>query len=307
MRIGLLIGWVLVALVGGKAWAAGARYQVPLDESAWSVESSIFACTLSHEIPYYGKGVFAHLAGESANFQLLSSTPRLETGKASLMAKAPSWKGGKTQRDLGYVPVRRGKQPVQLDAKLAEQMLSQLYAGNEIEFTRAPWYGAEASSKVLLSNVNFQLAYTQYLDCLADLLPVNFEQIRRTAIYFPVGADYPQSKELQKIDNIAIYVKADKSVQAFFVDGHTDSRGNREENLDLSKRRAEWVVEQLVQRGVPKEKITTRWHGERYPVASNRTQAGRDENRRVTIRLEKEIPEASLSKQAAAKPKNENT
>jgi outer membrane protein OmpA-like peptidoglycan-associated protein len=47
------------------------------------------------------------------------------------------------------------------------------------------------------------------------------------------------------------------------------------------------VSEYLSLKGVPKDKITTRWHGERYQVETNRTRKGRAKNRRVTIRLEK--------------------
>ena len=44
----------------------------------------------------------------------------------------------------------------------------------------------------------------------------------------------------------------------------------------------------LVSGGVDRASIVLRWHGERYPVASNRTVAGRAKNRRVTVRVSKE-------------------
>ena len=264
-----------------------ARFQAQLDDSSWVVDASVFACNMTHEIPFYGKAVFQHEAGESARFELRPSTPRLETGKASLVSAAPMWQPQGKAINMGYIPVQRGDSPVVLDAKRSEQMLAELYAGREVVITRAPWYGASESSRVILSNVNFQAAYRKYLDCLATLLPVNFEQIRRTAIYFRVGSDELNQSELRKLDNIAIYVKADSSVEAFFIDGHTDSQGNREDNLELSRLRAESVASMLIERGIPADRITSRWHGERYPVASNRSAAGRSQNRRVTIRLEK--------------------
>ena len=54
------------------------------------------------------------------------------------------------------------------------------------------------------------------------------------------------------------------------------------------KQRAEKVTAYLLQKGIPPEKIVSRYHGERYPVAANnRTNDGRERNRRVTIRLER--------------------
>lgn len=258
-----------------------------MDESSWSVDGSVFACRLSHTIPFYGDAIFEHLAGESARFQLISSTPRLETGKAAVSAKTPIWNPRPASEDLGFVPVQRGTKPIALDHGRSERLLSVLYEGREVVFTRAPWYGAQESTRVILSTVNFQSAYERYLTCLGQLLPVNFEQIRRTAIYFPPGSENLKPSELNKLDNIAVYVKADDSVQSFYIDGHTDSAGPREDNLELSRLRAEMVMRLLVERGVPEDKIVTRWHGERYPVSTNRTLEGRSQNRRVTIRLEK--------------------
>lgn len=268
---------------------AATGFQAEMDESSWSVDSSVFACRLNHEIPFYGQAVFEHLAGESAQFLLNSRTPRLETGKASIIAKNPLWKPNAAAVDLGYVAVSRGAKPIVLDNGRSERLLSVLYEGRDVVFTRAPWYGAEESTRVILSPVNFQVAYERYLSCLSGLLPVNFEQIRRTAIYFPSGSEELSSAQIKKLDNIAIYVKADDSVKSFYIDGHTDSVGPREDNLELSKLRAEMVMRLLVERGVPEEKIVSRWHGERYPVSSNRTAKGRSENRRVTIRLEKVV------------------
>tara|TARA_B100000446_G_scaffold61006_2_gene57444 strand:+ start:23410 stop:24354 length:945 start_codon:yes stop_codon:yes gene_type:complete len=266
---------------------AAKPYQADLGDSSWAVDSSIFECRMVHDIPFYGRAVFEHLAGYDAKFQLRPQSPLMKSGKASLVSASPHWKPAGKSTDLGLVPVTQGKFPVTLKEQKAARMLSELFAGQDLVFTRAPWYGAERSAKVVLSPVNFRAAYGQYQACLTDLLPVNFDQIRRTAIYFPSGHDRLLPSELKKLDDIALYVKADDSVQSFFVDGHTDSMGGRGDNLELSQQRAEMVVKMLVERGIPEDKIASRWHGERYPVTSNRTRKGRAQNRRVTIRLEK--------------------
>ncbi|MCQ3829489.1 OmpA family protein [Microbulbifer elongatus] len=67
------------------------------------------------------------------------------------------------------------------------------------------------------------------------------------------------------------------------VAGHTDSQGNDGYNLRLSGQRAESVRKYLVSRGVNTSRITAKGYGETKPVASNATEAGRAQNRRVEL------------------------
>lgn len=69
------------------------------------------------------------------------------------------------------------------------------------------------------------------------------------------------------------------------IEGHTDSIGSEALNQDLSERRANSVKAALVGMGINPNRITTRGYGEAYPVASNNTAAGRQQNRRVEIIL----------------------
>ena len=66
------------------------------------------------------------------------------------------------------------------------------------------------------------------------------------------------------------------------VAGHTDSRGSDALNLSLSSRRAETVLKYLHDGGV-QNALTSRGYGERQPIASNNTDAGRQANRRVVL------------------------
>ena len=67
------------------------------------------------------------------------------------------------------------------------------------------------------------------------------------------------------------------------VVGHTDAIGSDEANLSLGMARATAVRDYLVRRGVPADRIETDSNGERQPIATNETQAGRQLNRRVVI------------------------
>ncbi|MBN2060438.1 MAG: OmpA family protein, partial [Deltaproteobacteria bacterium] len=69
------------------------------------------------------------------------------------------------------------------------------------------------------------------------------------------------------------------------VEGHTDSVGTEEYNLDLSIRRANSVRDLIVQRGINASRIQPVGFGETTPVATNDTEAGRQLNRRVEIKI----------------------
>jgi len=69
------------------------------------------------------------------------------------------------------------------------------------------------------------------------------------------------------------------------VEGHTDSKGSDEYNMDLSNRRAFAVKNLVAQRGIADSRLDVVGYGETMPVATNDTAAGRQKNRRVEIKI----------------------
>lgn len=67
------------------------------------------------------------------------------------------------------------------------------------------------------------------------------------------------------------------------VQGHTDSQGSDEYNLDLSQRRAETVVAYLNLFGIAGDRLSAKGYGESSPVDTNETEEGRAKNRRVEL------------------------
>lgn len=74
-----------------------------------------------------------------------------------------------------------------------------------------------------------------------------------------------------------------KRVSGLNVVGHTDSRGGKAYNQGLSERRAASVRNYLVGKGIPADIIFASGEGANNPVATNKTAAGRQQNRRVNI------------------------
>jgi len=69
------------------------------------------------------------------------------------------------------------------------------------------------------------------------------------------------------------------------VVGHTDSVGDKDYNVALGERRAEAVVEYLVNKGIEADRLTPVSMGFSQPVADNSTDAGRAANRRIEFRM----------------------
>ncbi len=69
------------------------------------------------------------------------------------------------------------------------------------------------------------------------------------------------------------------------VQGHTDNRGSHDHNMDLSQRRAESVRQYLIQQGIAGERLTAHGYGPDMPIEDNRTNAGRQKNRRVEFHI----------------------
>jgi outer membrane protein OmpA-like peptidoglycan-associated protein len=70
------------------------------------------------------------------------------------------------------------------------------------------------------------------------------------------------------------------------LSGHTDNQGDAAKNMLLSEKRAKAVKKYLVSKGVKADKVITEWFGPDKPIADNTTEAGRQKNRRVEMKVE---------------------
>ncbi len=86
------------------------------------------------------------------------------------------------------------------------------------------------------------------------------------------------------LDLLAVALKAKPDIKVE-IGGHTDSSGNPETNRRLSERRADAVKLYLMARGANGRHLTTRGYGQRKPIASNDSPAGRDRNRRFELKV----------------------
>lgn len=281
----LLLGGLLAAPA-----SALTRYQSGIEDSEWRLSGDIFACTLRHRIPHFGEGEFIKEAGEPMKFILNPENEKMGPGQVFILAQAPSWMPGLSTETLDVLPYPGYGLTVEVGGKVAERMLTFLDNGRHPVVAGTAWENNGENVEVALSNINFAPAYNEFRRCMASLLPVNYDQIARTAALFPSNASDLTDRIKRRLDLVAVYVAADPTIEYIYIDGHTDLIGSRRDNRELSKQRAEKVTAYLLEKGVPPEMIVSRYHGERYPVATNNSADGRERNRRVTIRLERANP-----------------
>lgn len=93
------------------------------------------------------------------------------------------------------------------------------------------------------------------------------------------------SDELHALVAQALPLLQASADRMIIVTGHTDADGDAELNVRLSRTRAEAVKAQLIELGVPADRIRAEGAGAAHPVADNLTSKGKAQNRRVEVLL----------------------
>lgn len=130
-------------------------------------------------------------------------------------------------------------------------------------------------------------------------------------ILFESGAAKIQKQSFKILDEVGEVLLKNPTLGPVLIEGHTDNRGSRAINVDLSQRRARAVMEYLIGKGVERKRLSAKGFGFDKPIATNDTTLGRAKNRRVEFRLIKsEVETAPRERvvpadQAPAKPPEE--
>lgn len=101
-------------------------------------------------------------------------------------------------------------------------------------------------------------------------------------VLFESGQAELRQASLANLDKLVNFVEQHPQ-RKVSIEGHTDSSGSEQFNLNLSQRRADAVRKALLDRGVAAERLDAVGLGEEFPVASNDTAFGKQKNRRVEV------------------------
>ena len=113
----------------------------------------------------------------------------------------------------------------------------------------------------------------------------NYRPVAETSVKFGFNRDNLTPKAKEALDQLAGTISSTKGY-IIALEGSTDSVGSADYNYDLSQRRANAVIQYLAAKyNVPAHKIYVIGLGKDKPVETNKTSAGRADNRRVDVRL----------------------
>lgn len=116
------------------------------------------------------------------------------------------------------------------------------------------------------------------------------EVVERSRFRFETGSSALSAAATGALDELATVAGSCLEIQGesiqLAIAGHTDAVGAEAFNLELSRRRAQAAVDHLTRAGVPAAELTMTGYGESRPVASNDTEAGRAQNRRIEIQVQ---------------------
>lgn len=108
----------------------------------------------------------------------------------------------------------------------------------------------------------------------------NFDRVTFASGSAQIEADNSEAQ----LSNLAEILKAHSAVR-IKIGGYTDSTGNAEANLKLSQERADAVRNALIAKGIATDRLEAEGYGSQHPVASNATDEGRAQNRRMALRV----------------------
>lgn len=116
-------------------------------------------------------------------------------------------------------------------------------------------------------------------------------------VYFDTSKSNVKGTSATTLDKLAgIFKEYPKS--NVLVEGHTDSAGPDDYNMNLSEQRANSVTSYLINQGIDGTRFTTKWYGENQPKGDNTTKEGKATNRRVELAI---VASDELKQQAKEK------
>jgi outer membrane protein OmpA-like peptidoglycan-associated protein len=111
-------------------------------------------------------------------------------------------------------------------------------------------------------------------------MPDRIALVVGSEVVFAISSDVIEPEFLPVLDNVAEMLIANPDLTAV-VEGHADSVGNPSQNLSLSQRRADVVVDHLAGKGIERVRLVAIGRGSDEPIADNATAEGREQNRRI--------------------------
>jgi outer membrane protein OmpA-like peptidoglycan-associated protein len=197
----------------------------------------------------------------------------LERARMENEARARQIEQARTQQEAQARQIEQAQRELEAQARAADQARSQL--------------GAEARAAEQ-ARLQAASAQTQTAALTRELSELKAKQTDRGVVLtmgdvlFATGKSDVAPGAQRSIDKLVDFLQKNPT-RNVLIEGHTDNTGSADLNLRLSQERADAVKELLVAKGISPDRISARGHGLKYPLVSNDTAAGRQQNRRVEV------------------------
>lgn len=261
------------------------QFQAPLTDTQWQVIESPLECTLSQDINGFGEAKFSRQVGGEFNLSFSThSYPSTPSNAHFEIAQAP-WQNSDERLGLISIPTDNNQTRFVLSGKLAKEALTHMQEGR-FPTLRYRSHNASEEISALLSTVHLTDSMPAFQQCLENMHPDTFEDIRKLTLYFGAEKATLSSADQDALTRVADYVKIDSSVRRVVINGYTDNHGRKRLNIPLSKARSMVIKNYLVKEcEIAENLITTSFHREFNPVTTNKTKTGRAHNRRAEIEV----------------------
>lgn len=120
-------------------------------------------------------------------------------------------------------------------------------------------------------------------DTVFEQTPAGIRFSLRNIGFLPDSTDF-KAEEGERLERIAEVLRQVPDAK-LLIEGHAASTGRPEGEKKLSAERAQCIADELAKRGIKRENCITKGHGSERPIASNETEEGRKQNRRVEITI----------------------
>lgn len=120
-------------------------------------------------------------------------------------------------------------------------------------------------------------------DTVFEQTPAGLRLSLRNIGFLPDSTDF-KTEEGERLERIAEVLRQVPDAK-LLIEGHAASTGRPEGEKKLSAERAQRIADELAKRGIKRENCITKGHGSERPIASNETEEGRMQNRRVEITI----------------------
>ena len=126
------------------------------------------------------------------------------------------------------------------------------------------------------------------LKIVHDILLVPTGQtIRLSHLIFTQGKAVINSQSFNELDEVVAMMKVNTKIE-IQLEGHTDSQGKADANMELSQDRVDAVKKYLTSKGIAKDRVKTKAFGGKQPLSKDKTEEARSLNRRVEMRVLKD-------------------